>query len=358
MGLTPFACVTLPDSIRIVYPDGNVDSLSRSCSVSELLHGNPDYYVCGSFPHTPANSLASNEYLEKGLTYFVCASPNAQPFLVKKSRLARPARMLPRLSRRGMREMRSPTHHSKVFDVHSAALQQQLESLHGERAPKNLHQLKIVFVRHCLQALRLPRMDPFADEPVPFPDVETQDQACVPEAQPQAQVASPAPVDVLPIFRSPARCELGLYVSRRQEFYLRRARRRRKVVWKPVLQSICETAPVVEFRLPGVEEESENHAAAARFSPRAPPRKNISPPRQPVCAPPKNISPPRQAPSVGKHSSSAPHQHQHQQQHHHQQQHQQYQQQQQQQQNLQHQQPHLQHQQYRSRGNSRSLYLA
>lgn len=309
MGLTPFACITLPDSVRIVYPDGHVDSLSRSCSVYELLLGNPDYYVCGSFPHSLANRMAADDVLQKGLTYFVCATPNAQPFLPKKS-VSRPSRMLPRLSRRGMREMRSPTHQSKVFDVQSATMQQQLDSFRGERPPKHLQQLKIVFVRHCLQALRLPRVDPLSDEPAPFAN----------------EVVVPAtPVDVLPVFKSAARSELGLYVSRRQEFYLRRARRRRKVVWKPVLQSISEMEPVVEFHLPVSQEENES--ASARLSPSPPPRKNISPPRQPViaAAPPKSISPPRQQPSFAKYSAAPPQQQQHQQ---------------------------------RSRGNNRSLYMA
>lgn len=255
------------------------------------------------------------------MTYFVCATPHAQPFIEfqpKKSSSHRTSRRisLPRLSRhriRGMREMRIPAHGSalqsrckKVFDFHSATMQQQLESMRNniagdERPPKHLQQLKLVFVRHCLQALRLPRTAmEFTDQLALSSSLSNEEAAPAP-APPAVQV------DDLPIFKSAARSELGLYVSRRQEFYLRRARRRRKVMWKPVLQSISEMAPIVEFHSPALQEETES-AVSKRFSPPRPdygapppPRKNISPPRQPV----KIISPPRQqqASVAAKHSA-------------------------------------------------------
>lgn len=275
MGLTPFACITIPDSVRVVYPDGRIDSLSRSLSVYELLLGNPDYYVCAGnrYPQSLANRMGADEMLQKGMTYFVCAAtPDAEPF-IEFTPTKKTHRILLRLSRRSMREIRSPA--SKVFDVHSATMQQ-MESIReqGGRPPKHL-QLKLVFVRHCLQALRLHRTTQFTDHSSPAISNES---------------VVPAPavpdVDVLPIFKSAARSELGLYVSRRQEFYLRRARRRRKVVWKPVLQSISEMAPVVEFISPFAPQDEADVGGPP------PPRKNISPPRQSVVSS-KNISPPR-----------------------------------------------------------------
>jgi hypothetical protein len=276
MGLTPFACIPLPDCARVVYPDGHVESLTRACSVDEILLGNSEYYVCPDAPYK--NRLASDEQLENGTTYFICAAANAQPFTEKKP----PLRILPRFSRRQGRELGSAGSRTKVFDLHSAAMQQ-LESM--DRPPKHL--LRLVFVRHCLQALRLPR---------------TSLEQLV--AEPALDVPAPAPADLPPILKSAARCELGLYVSRRQEFYLRRARRRRKVMWKPVLQSISETSPVVEFHPPVAQPQSDS-SCSKKFSPPRPdsavPRKNISPPRKQVFA--NNISPPPPPQPVAKFSN-------------------------------------------------------
>lgn len=299
MGLTPFSCITLPDCVRVVYPDGHVESLPRSCSVEELLFDNPDYYVCARTPYNAANRLGSAAHLEKGMTYFICASPNAQPFTEPPPKKAsyRSSRILPRFARHHRtqgRELRSPVHGSaasrtKVFDFHSATMQQ-LESIrNSDRPPKHL--LRLVFIRHCLHALRLPSFS--------LEHLIAEPGALSPSLS-NANAPAPAPAmsdtDLLPILKSAARCELGLYVSRRQEFYLRRARRRRKVMWKPVLQSISEMSAIVEFNPPVAQQESDS-SGSKRFSPPRPdsavPRKNISPPRQQVFATPaKNVSPP------------------------------------------------------------------
>lgn len=310
MGLTPFTCITEQDFVRVVYPDGRVENRNRSCSVYELLCGNPDYFVCGSTPFTITNRMASHEQLEKGFTYFVGAAPNAQPFM--ESHLKRThrgaSRMLPRFSRHGVqgREMRSPTSQSRrVFDVHSAKMQLEgMKSAGGmglqqrahhhlvlDRPPKHL---KLVFFKHCLQALRLPRN--YSDLAVPS-SLSSDDESIPP----------PSPVNmkdveiVNSLLKSAARSELGIYVSRRQEFYLRRARRRRKATWKPVLQSISEMSPVVDFHTPEPQQAPESSMSKGFSPPRpmkniSPPRpvKNISPPRQPASsAPPRYVSPPR-----------------------------------------------------------------
>ncbi|KAG0628259.1 hypothetical protein M758_1G013500 [Ceratodon purpureus] len=290
MGLTPFACIPLPDCTRVVYPDGHVDSLHRPCSASEVLRGNKNYYVCANHPHNFHSRLPPDEVLEIGVTYFVCVRPeaNGPPFTehLKKSSLHRGSRILPRFSRGHWiqgREIRSPTHGStgsrtKVFDFHSATMQQ-LESLRQKASERPPRHLRLVFIRHCLQALRLPRssLEQLISEPV-LSSVD--------------EVPAPAPTavdsDLLPILKSAARCELGLYVSRRQEFYLRRARRRRKVIWKPVLQSISEMSPILEFQAPVAQQDNGDSSGSRRLSPPRPdgavPRKNISPPRQQVFA--------------------------------------------------------------------------
>ena len=318
MGLTPFACITLPDSVRVVYPDGHIETLNRTYAVCELLFGNPDYYVCPDKPFNFSNRLAANEELEKGITYFICAAPNAKPFRGPQQPPKKPphraSRILPRFSRHHRiqaRELRSPMHNSagsrcKVFDFHSATIQQ-LESIRhnaGDQPPL----LATVFIRHCLQALRLPRTS--LEELIAEPALSS--------SLSNAEVPTPAPAmtegDLLPILKSAARYELGLYVSRRQEFYLRRARRRRKDIWKPVLQSISEVSPIVEFLPPVAQQEISDPSGSKRFSPPRPdrpvPRKNISPPKQRVFVPlAKDTSPPppQQVPLVsGAKFSAAP----------------------------------------------------
>ncbi|XP_024391676.1 uncharacterized protein [Physcomitrium patens] len=299
MGRIMFSCITPEDDcVRVVYPDGHVDNLSRTCSVYELLLGNPDYFVCGCTPYTLTNRMAEDEQLEKGFTYFVCASPNAQPFLEPK-KAYRGSRILPRFPRHGVqgRELRSPSHTSntqsrKVFDLHAATMQ--LESFKSAGAPRSPHHhlaidrppkhLKLVFFRHCLQSLRLPGHYG-----------ELLDSSLSPHSD---KIPEPAPAmtdEVHAILKSAARSELGIHVSRRQEFYLRRARRRRRTMWKPVLQSISETMPVVEFLAPAASQESD--CLSKRFSPPRPspprPVKNISPPRYPVnTTPSKSVTPP------------------------------------------------------------------
>lgn len=318
MVLTPFACIPkqndLHHFVRVVYPDGRIESLSRSCSVYELLQGNPDYYVCGSTAHTITSRMGLHEQLEKGFTYFVCAEPNAQPFLEfrgKGKHRGAGWKISPRLSRPGVihgREMRSPTHGSsqsrKVFDFHSATMQ--VEGMRAAEAARAHHDLaldgppkllrQLVFLRHCLQVLRLPRNfdDPSSsDESLPSPSPDMKE------------------VDLInSLLNSAARCELGLYVSRRQESYLRKARKRRKTVWKPVLQSISEMTPVVEFLPPAPQQQGPDAVLSKRFSP-PPPTTNISPPQQQQQqaprAPPRNISPPRRVQfSALPRSSSAP----------------------------------------------------
>lgn len=307
MGLTPFACITEQDCVRVVYPDGHIEERSRSCSVHELLRGNPDYFVCGSSPYTITNRMASHEQLEKGFTYFVGAAPNAQPFMESHPKRTHrgASRMLPRFSRHGVpaREMRSPTHQSRrVFDVHSAKLQLEgMKTASGAGLQKSPHHhlildrpprhLKLVFFRHCLQALRLPRHYSDLSEPS---SLSSDDESMSSSSSAMKDVEI-----VNSLLKSAARSELGMYVSRRQEFYLRRARRRRKTMWKPVLQSISEMSPVVDFNIPEPQQAPES-AMSKRFSPPRPspprPTKNISPPRQPARkrSPPKYISPPRQ----------------------------------------------------------------
>nr|PNR42196.1 hypothetical protein PHYPA_017025 [Physcomitrium patens] len=309
MGLTPFSCVTVQGYVRVVYPDGHVENLSKSCSVHDLLLGNPDYYVCGSTPYTITNRMAAEEVLEYGVTYFVCATPNAQPFLERQPKVVhRGSKILPRFSKHGVhvRELRSPTHGSqqsrKVFDYHSVTMQQ-LESIRNEGPEPHLagdrpsKHLKLVFIRHCLRALRLPRISiDLMESPLP----NLSGEALSPTATAEDEITQM-------ILKSAARSELGMYVSKRQEFYLRRARRRRKFAWKPVLQSISEMKPVMEFHTPMAYRDSGSPPKNAS-TPSLPGPKNISPPRQVSVPqrsspPPKNVSPPPQPAFVARTAS-------------------------------------------------------
>lgn len=301
MGLIPFTCIPkqndLHHFVRVVFPDGRIETLSRSCSVHEILHGNPDYFVCGSSAQTLTSRMGTHEQLEKGFTYFVCCQPNAPPFLEfpakgpgPRAALATGWKMSPRFFGNGMqaKENRSsPTHHSnsKVFDFHSAAIQVEgmkvgllhQQRLHHLATPKHL---RLVFFRECLQSLRLPRTISEILQP-PLPSDES-------------PPASPSPDEtelVNALLQSAARSELGVQVAKRQEISLRRSRKRRKAPWKPWLQSIPETSTVVEFLLPVPPQQPQPEPESKRFSP---PRatRNISPPRQ--RGPPRNISPPRQ----------------------------------------------------------------
>lgn len=318
MGLTPFSCVTARDCVRIVYPDGHVENRSRRCSVKDLLLGNTDYYVCGSTPYSITNRMAGNEMLECGFTYFVSATPNAQPFLERKSKkVHRRAKIFPRLSRHGAQGQDSRSsvlgnpQSRKVFDYDSATMQR-LESMRGEGEEQKVVEdgtpkhLKLVFIRHCLQQLRLHRNSS---------GVVKSHGNLPEEVSPPPSVMDDKVMQM--ILKSSARSELGIYVSRRQEFYLRRARRRRKIAWKPVLQSISEMKPVVEFHAPEQQQECEFPPKNTPPALSAPP-KNISPPRRQVSGMPRstpptnNVSPPRShffvppvAPAALKYSSAS-----------------------------------------------------
>lgn len=312
MGLTTFACIPkqndLHHFVRVVYPGGRIENLNRSCSVYELLRGNPDYFVCGCTANTITSRMGTHEHLEKGFTYFVIAQPNAKPipdFHAKKTgqrSIGAGWRIPPRFARNGMqgREIRSSVHqrNAKVFDFHSAAIQVEgmPGGLHPIAPPKHL---RLVFFRQCLQSLRLPvsfgeASSPSGDSSSPSP---------TPESSPSKE-----DVDLVnTLLKSEARSELGLYVSKRQEVFVRRSRRRRsRGLWKPVLQSISETTPVVEF-LPPAPPQPTPEPESKRFSPPRP-AKIISPPRQ--RASPRNISPPRQVhvKSTLARSASAPRQ--------------------------------------------------
>ncbi len=62
---------------RVVYPDGHVESLAKSCTVFELLQKHSNHFVCNTSPLILKNRMQPDAKLDPGQTYFLCVIPRA-----------------------------------------------------------------------------------------------------------------------------------------------------------------------------------------------------------------------------------------------------------------------------------------
>lgn len=247
MGNITLKCLSDQEPVIVVYPDGHVEFVKKPCSVFDLLHGNPDYFVCVHPPFILKNRMAADARIQRGRTYFVCATPNGQP--CPNTPFKNPAEA-PKWMLNGEwpRSQNTSPQSRKAFDSTSATLQ--VDPL--RKSEKNLHQMfiressntshraadpppgcliKIPFFKQCLNAIRLSKQ-------------------CMTSNNHNISTHSEAEKFRVENFGSYG------FVSGNSRH--RRGRRRRNIVWKPVLQPISEVTVVQEF-------EAGTGAAALSF---------------------------------------------------------------------------------------------